>query len=173
MPGIQLIVRLQLPAACRRESVSLHLSSPSVVPSLLSPAASRGPERNFYVPAPGQSWTRSTLHPPACILLQSKSGPQTTSIEGSCLIFLSYSFALIILLFQKVEVDKKQRVFCGLAKTNPACAWAYYMGYIIIQYIYTIVSMNCWISVYSVDHLVTQTNPITRLCLPHYWSVSE
>ena len=100
MPGIQLIVCLQLPAACSRESVCLHLSSPSVVPSLLSPAASSGRERNFYIPAPGQSWTRSTLPPPASSLLQSQSGTQTTSIIDSLtrLILASYIFALTVQL---------------------------------------------------------------------------
>ena len=54
-PGIHLLVCMQLPAACWRKNVFLHRCSPSVVPSLLSPAGSSGRERNFYVPAPARA----------------------------------------------------------------------------------------------------------------------
>ena len=103
-----------------------------------------------------------------CIDCTAHSCNSSIVVEESTVV-VSADVLKYILLFQKVEVSiKKYIVFCGLAKTNPACAWAYYIGYISKQYICTIVSMNCWTSVYSVDHPVTQTNPITRLRLPHF-----
>ena len=46
-----LLVCMQLPAAFKRESVFLHRSCPSVVPSLLSPAGSIGARGEFLCPS--------------------------------------------------------------------------------------------------------------------------